>query len=165
MSGVILRDLLQPGDLGAIVEMHGVIYAREYGLDTTFEPYVAEPLCQFVRAGEGAGRIWIAERDGHRLGCIAVIRDAPDIAQLRWFLLAPEARGTGLGRRLLDTCLDYARGQGFARVYLWTFEGLDAATQLYRARGFVDTERKVHERLWGRQITELRMDADLRASN
>src|SRR6185295_5801134 len=94
-----IRHTLQPGDLGMIVHLHGVHYAREYGLDTTFEPYVAKPLADFVLSG--TGRLWIAHTSTSIVGSIAVVRSSGDDGQLRWFLLAPEARGSGSGRRML----------------------------------------------------------------
>lgn len=158
MSDAIIREGLRPGDLGMIVHLHGAIYASEYGLDVTFEPYVAEPLSTFSRAGEPAGRIFIAERDGAILGSVAMVRDGDGVGQLRWFILVPEARGLGLGKQLLQAALDFARGDGMRAVYLWTFDELDAAIALYRRHGFVETDRKSHAALWGRAITEMRME-------
>ncbi|KAB2846966.1 MAG: GNAT family N-acetyltransferase [Hyphomicrobiaceae bacterium] len=156
---IAIRTSLAPGDVGMIVHLHGVIYAREYGLDHTFEPYVARPLSDFVLAGSGAGRIWIAESGNRMLGSIAIVRSG-DEAQLRWFLLVPEARGKGLGGRLLREALGYCRAEGFASVYLWTFDELAEALALYRKHGFSVTERNTSPR-WGRERTELKMELKL----
>ncbi len=153
-----IRHTLQPGDLGMVVHLHGVHYWREYGLDTTFEPYVAKPLADFVLGG--AGRMWIAEEGERVVGSIAMVDAEPGVGQLRWFLLVPEARGTGLGKRLLDAALAYARERGFRHVYLWTFADLHGALRLYERAGFAITERKT-DFVWGAERTELRMDLEL----
>jgi GNAT superfamily N-acetyltransferase len=154
-----IRTDVRPGDLGMIVHLHGVIYAREYGLDHTFEPYVAKPLSDFVLAGPDAGRIWIAEQSGRTVGSIAIVR-AGEEAQLRWFLLDPTVRGQGLGRRLMTEAMSYCRSQLFSSVYLWTFDELAEALALYRKHGFeVREHRKAH--IWGRERTELRMELRL----
>jgi GNAT superfamily N-acetyltransferase len=157
-QAVTIRHRLEPGDLGMIVHLHGVLYAREYGLDTTFEPYVAKPLSDFVLSG--SGRLWVAEEGDRTLGSIAVVDAEAGVGQLRWFLLAPEARGKGLGRRLLETALDYCRERGFRRVFLWSFAELDAALALYEQAGFVVTENKKLP-MWGADRTEVRMDLNL----
>ena len=158
-----IRHELKPGDLGMVVHLHGLLYAREYGLDTTFEPYVAEPLAQCVRAG--SGRLWIAEDGtGHMLGSIAMVDAGQHVGQLRWFLLVPEARGIGLGRRLLETALAYAGDRGFLRIFLWSFADLVDARQLYERAGFrVSETRTCH--IWGAQRTELRMEIELAAAH
>lgn len=156
---VTIRSDLRPGDLGMIVHLHGVIYAREYGLDHTFEPYVAKPLSDFMLAGPDAGRIWIAEQGDRTVGSIAIVR-AGEQAQLRWFLLDPVARGKGLGRRLMAEAIAYCRSQRFPSVYLWTFDELAEALALYEKHGFGATERRTSF-IWGRQRTELRMDLKL----
>jgi GNAT superfamily N-acetyltransferase len=153
-----IRHTLQAGDLGMVVHLHGVHYWREYGLDVTFEPYVAKPLADFVLAGKG--RLWIAEEGERVVGSIAMVDAEPDVGQLRWFLVVPEARGTGLGKRLLDAALSYAHERGFRRLYLWTFAGLDGALRLYERAGFAITESK-SDFIWGAEHTELRMDLDM----
>jgi GNAT superfamily N-acetyltransferase len=153
-----IRHTLQPGDLGMIVHLHGVHYAREYGLDTTFEPYVAKPLADFVLAG--GGRLWVAEQDNRIVGSIAVVDAENGEGQLRWFLLAPEARGTGLGRRLLEAALAYCRERGMGSVFLWSFSELAAALRLYERAGFTITETRTTH-LWGAERTEVRMDLRL----
>ena len=155
-----VRHTLQPGDLGAIVRLHGIVYAREYGLDTTFEPYVAKPLSDFVL--DGKGRLWIAEREGTLMGSIAVVESDQE-GQLRWFLLAPEARGSGLGKRLLDLALDYCRERAFARVFLWSFSDLTAALKLYERAGFEITDTTT-EFVWGAERRQVRMDLALSSS-
>jgi GNAT superfamily N-acetyltransferase len=150
-----IRHELKPGDLGMIVHLHGVVYAREYGLDTTFEPYVAKPLADFVL--DGNGRLWIAEDGDRVLGSIALLQAGAGIGQLRWFLLVPKARGTGLGRRLLDEALAYAQARGLAHVYLWSFADLKGALRLYERAGFKTTETKTGV-IWGAERTEVRMD-------
>jgi GNAT superfamily N-acetyltransferase len=153
-----IRHVLEPGDLGMVVHLHGVIYAREYGLDTTFEPYVAKPLAEFAMGGEG--RLWIAAEGGRVVGSVAMV-DAPDGAgQLRWFLLTPEVRGLGLGRRLLEAALAYARERQFALVFLWTFADLAGALRLYERAGFRVTETKTGP-IWGAERTEVRMEMSL----
>lgn len=152
---VTIRHELKPGDLGMIVHLHGVLYAREYGLDTTFEPYVAKPLSDFVLSG--SGRLWIAEEGERTLGSIAVVDAEGGVGQLRWFLLSPDARGKGVGRRLLETALDYCRARGFRSVFLWSFSDLDAALKLYEGAGFAVTESK-RLPMWGADRTEVRME-------
>jgi GNAT superfamily N-acetyltransferase len=156
-----IRHELKPGDLGMVVHLHGVVYAREYGLDTTFEPYVARPLADFVLSG--SGRLWIAEDENRVVGSIALV-DAEDegVGQLRWFLLVPEARGTGLGRRLLDEALAHARERGLAHIYLWSFADLTGALRLYERAGFHTTQTKTSF-IWGSERTEVRMDLELTA--
>jgi len=154
-----IRHELKPGDLGMVVHLHGLLYAREYGLDTTFEPYVAEPLAQCVRAG--SGRIWIAEDEtGRMLGSIAMVDVGQHVGQLRWFLLVPEARGIGLGHRLLETALAYARDRGVLRIFLWSFAELGDARRLYERAGFRVSETRTG-RVWGAERTELRMELSL----
>ena len=136
-----IRHELRPGDLGMVIHLHGVLYAREYGLDTTFEPYVAKPLADFVLAG--AGRLWIAEEDGRVVGSIAVVDADEGVGQLRWFLLTPEARGTGLGRRMLDTALAYCRARGMHRVYGVSRNSMTPSGSM-SAQGFKSPKRTRH---------------------
>src|SRR5262245_6999107 len=89
-AGFTVRHEMRPGDTVAIVHLHGTIYAREYGFDATFEAYVAGPLAEFVRARSDRDRLWIVERDGHIVGCIAIVAVSGAEAQLRWFLVDPE---------------------------------------------------------------------------
>jgi ribosomal protein S18 acetylase RimI-like enzyme len=150
---VVLRHDLRPGDLGAIVHLHGTVYAKEYGFDPTFEAYVAGPLAEFVRAGTDRDRLWVAERGGRVVGCVAIVSAGPGTAQLRWFLVEPSARGAGLGKQLLRTALDFSRECGYGKVILWTVRALEAAAHLYRSAGFRKVEEKPGRR-WGADVVE-----------
>jgi N-acetylglutamate synthase-like GNAT family acetyltransferase len=153
-----VRTGLNPGDVGQITYLHSVVYDEEYGLDTTFEAYVAEPLAEFALSqGNPRQRIWIVEKNGVVCGCAAVVEHSREQAQFRWLLLSREARGVGLGRRLVEWALGFCRDQGFRSVFLWTFSELEAAAHLYRTHGFKLTEEKTHM-MWGREITEQRYD-------
>lgn len=126
-----------PGDLGWVVQQHAEIYAREYGFDGEFEALVAEIAAGYLRRNDAAHeRGWIAELDGERVGAVFVMRKSARVAQLRLLILAPGARGLGLGARLVDECIAFARRQGYRRMVLWTQECLTAARGLYRGRGF-----------------------------
>jgi N-acetylglutamate synthase-like GNAT family acetyltransferase len=149
-----IRTGLRAGDLGAVVAWHGVLYARELGWDCTFEAYVAAPLAELACSDSGRQQIWIAEHAGELIGSVAITEsDEPDVAQLRWFLVSPEARGKGLGSRLLSDAVNFARKAGYREVMLWTVAGLDAASRLYRAAGFRKVERLPGER-WGASVVE-----------
>jgi GNAT superfamily N-acetyltransferase len=148
-----MRTALQPGDFGAIVSMHGRLYASEYGFDTTFEAYVAEPLAAFVLRASPCERIWVEERDGRLVGCVAIVAADARTAQLRWFLVDPSARGTGLGRRLLDAAIAFSRDAGYERIVLWTVGGLEAAQHLYRQAGF-ERLAATPARRWGVDVIE-----------
>jgi GNAT superfamily N-acetyltransferase len=133
-SGVTLRTELRPGDLGSVVRLHGVVYARECGFDPTFEAYVAGPLAAFARAGSARERLWLAERAGRIVGCIAIVATTPRLAQLRWFLVDPSARGAGVGRRLLLEAVAFCKACGYRSVMLWTVSALPAAAHLYSSQ-------------------------------
>jgi GNAT superfamily N-acetyltransferase len=148
-----LRQELRPGDLGAILQLHGTLYAGEYGFDSTFEAYVAGPLAQFVLSRTDRDRLWLAERDGRVVGCIAIVGTSAEEAQLRWYLVDPSARGLGLGTRLLQEAVAFCRAQGYGSVFLWTVSALTAAARLYRAAGFVRVEEKPVRR-WGVEVVE-----------
>jgi len=157
-DGVSVRTGLMPGDVGQITCLHGVVYAEEYGLDTTFEPYVAKPLAEFALSqGNPRQRIWVVEKYGVVCGCVAIVEHSREEAQFRWLILSREARGVGLGRRLVEWALGFCRDQGYRSVFLWTFSELEAAAHLYRSHGFKLTGEKTHV-IWGREITEQRYD-------
>lgn len=166
-SSISIRNDLRPGDIGQVVHLHGVVYAEEQGWDHTFDAYVAGPLAEFVKSGSDRDRIWIVELaqgadDGgwkaNRIaGSVAIVNFSEAEAQLRWLLLAPEVRGMGLGRRLVEDALDFSRSVGYSFVFLWTVRGLDAATSLYESLGFEKTDEKTSE-IWGRIVTEVRYE-------
>lgn len=160
-----LRHDLKPGDLGAIVRAHGILYAREYGWDHTFEAYVAGGIARFAQSFDPtAERVWIAEADNDLIGCIAIVRREPTVAQLRWFLVHPAARGRGLGRSLLREAVAFARACGYRSVRLETVAGLDAAAALYREAGFV-LGRQAEVEQWGARLTEQVYELQLHSEN
>ncbi len=139
-DGAITLHDIAIGDAGWLIQRHAELYAREEGFDDTFEPLVAEILVRYLRERNPAtDRAWIAWRDGRRLGSIFCVRADDATAKLRLFLVEPEARGSGLGKRLLAACISHARARGFARLTLWTHESHRAACALYAAHGFVLT--------------------------
>lgn len=157
---VALRDL-RPGDAGWIIGQHGALYARDEGFDVTFEALVAEILAAFLRDHDPAReRGWIAEAGGRRLGSIFCVRLDDETAKLRLFLLRPEARGLGLGQRLHDACLAFARGAGYRRIVLWTHESHAAACALYRRNGWTETGRN-ETRSFGQPVVELGFERTL----
>ncbi|CAN5831959.1 GNAT family N-acetyltransferase [soil metagenome] len=144
-----LRHELQPGDIGAVVRLHGTVYAAEQGWDHTFEGYVAEGIGRFAAAFDPArDRLWIAEADGGVVGSIAIVGQADSTAQLRWFVVHPKARGQGLGRQLLAAALSFCRDRHYTSIFLWTAGDLHAAAHLYRSAGFELVEESRHES-WG----------------
>ena len=133
---VLLRDM-RPGDMGWVVQQHGELYAREYGWNSEFEGLVAGIVAGFIKDYQpGWERCWIAELDGERVGSIFVMRKSKTVAQLRLLILAPQARGLGLGARLTDECMAFARAQGYKKMLLWTNSCLTAARNIYARRGF-----------------------------
>ena len=132
-----IRRLAQPGDLGWVVMAHGELYAAEFGWDTTFEALVARIVADYTAGGDDARQAaWIAEVDGRRVGCVFCVPSDDTTAQLRILLVDPSARGTGLGGRLVDECIRFARDAGYATMRLWTNHPLEAARRVYLTRGF-----------------------------
>lgn len=159
-NAISLRTDLRPGDLGRVVALHGEVYAREYGFDYTFEAYVAGPLAEFALRAGSRERLWLAERAGRLVGCIAIVAAAPESAQLRWYLVDPCARGLGLGRTLLRAAIAFCCDSGYRSIILWTVGALQAAAHLYLAEGF----RKVEEVpgcRWGVDVIEEKYELPL----
>jgi ribosomal protein S18 acetylase RimI-like enzyme len=152
-GAVTVRTTLAPGDLGSLVRLHGLLYAREYGFDVTFEAYVAGPLAEFVRRRTDRDRLWIAQRGEGIVGSIAIAGTSEQEAQLRWFLVDPTARGLGLGTDLLRAAVAFCGGSGYGTVFLWTVSALTAAARLYRRFGFEKVEERP-ARQWGVEVVE-----------
>ena len=141
----VLRDP-QPGDIGWVVQQHGEIYAREYGWDMRFEALVADIAAQFVRKFQPEWeKCWIAELDGERVGAILLVRKSATTAKLRMLILSPKARGMGLGARLTDECIAFARAKGYKKMVLWTNSCLITARSIYAKRGFVLDKSEPYE--------------------
>ena len=142
---VVLRDP-RPGDLGWVVMQHGEIYAREYRFTDEFESLVAGIAARYIKNFDPAWeKGWIAEIDGERVGSVFVVRRSATVAQLRLLILTPGARGHGLGARLTDECIAFARAKGYRKLMLWTQSNLDAARAIYKARGFVLKKSEPHD--------------------
>ncbi|WP_372659195.1 GNAT family N-acetyltransferase [Hydrogenophaga sp.] len=141
---VVLRDV-RAGDMGWVVQQHGELYAREYGWNSEFEALVAEIVAEMIRQHDPQWeRGWIAELDGERVGSVFVVRKSETEAQLRLLILSPAARGLGLGARLTDECLAFARAKGYRKMLLWTHSTLAAARAIYARRGFVLVHSEPH---------------------
>jgi GNAT superfamily N-acetyltransferase len=142
-----IRPLGRPGDLGWVVQAHGEVYAAEFGWNADFEALVARIVADYAAAHDPRREAaWIAELDGRRVGCIFCVADPdePATAKLRILLVHPEGRGHGLGGRLVDACLEFARDAGYARIRLWTNHPLEAARRIYVARGFTLVGEEPH---------------------
>jgi DNA-binding MarR family transcriptional regulator/GNAT superfamily N-acetyltransferase len=146
---VAIRDL-EPGDLGWLVERHGVLYTREYGWDGSFERMVAGIASKFDPERD---RAWIAEVDAQRAGAVLCVHDTPENAKLRTLIVEPSARGLGLGTRLVDEVITHARQRRYRTLTLWTNDVLHAARRIYERAGFTLQHESPYE-AFGRQLTE-----------
>jgi GNAT superfamily N-acetyltransferase len=159
--GLVLRAP-QPGDLGWVVERHGARYAQEHGWDTTFEGLVAQIVGEFAQRADGrceAG--WVAELDGQRVGCVfCMAADAANTAQLRLLLVEPSARGAGVGTRLVEECLRFAKRTGYQRITLWTVDVLTAARRIYERAGF-ELDREETHCAFGHDVVDQYWSRDL----
>jgi GNAT superfamily N-acetyltransferase len=146
-----------------ITVAHAVYYSEYWGFDVSFETQVGRELSEFMASfQEGRDGFWAATEGGRFAGSVAI--DGREVGKegvrLRWFIVAPDHQGTGLGKSLLRQAVDFCRQQGFRRVHLWTFEGLDAARVLYEREGFRLCEEHVVDQ-WGQNITEQRFQLNL----
>jgi GNAT superfamily N-acetyltransferase len=136
-KGDIILRAHRPGDMGWVVQAHGELYAHEYGWDERFEGLVAGIVAKFIADFDPRReRCWIAQMDGERVGSVFVVQAGKTVAKLRLLIVEPRARGRGLGKRLVQQCIAFAREKGYRRLVLWTQSNLAAARAIYRDCGF-----------------------------
>jgi len=139
--------------MGRVVQLHGELYAKEFGYDTTFEALVAEIVAGFVRGFDPRReRCWIAEMGGEVVGSVFLVREGKSTAKLRLLIIDPRARGRGLGKRLTRACIRFARDRGYRRIVLWTQSHLTAARAIYESEKFKLKEREKHSS-FGKRLT------------
>lgn len=142
----VVRPLDRPGDLGWVVMAHGEVYHQQFGWNTDFEALVAKIVADYAAHHDPHREAaWIAEVDGQRAGCIFVVAgEEPSIAKLRILLVTPAARGLGMGARLVEECVSFARDAGYSEITLWTNDVLISARKIYQAFGFTLTQQERH---------------------
>jgi DNA-binding MarR family transcriptional regulator/GNAT superfamily N-acetyltransferase len=141
------------GDMGWIVSRHGALYGEEYGWDERLEAMCAEIVAAFVRNFDAKReRCWIAERDGENVGSVLLVKDTEEIARLRLLLVEPKARGLGIGARLVEECVRFAREARYKQMTLWTHSVLTAARHIYEQAGFKLIDSKTHDE-FGKELT------------
>lgn len=164
MTSIAIEVGYLPGAIGAVAALHGRHYSASHGFDQVFEAKVARELGEFVcRYDPSRDRLWLARQRDAVVGSIAIDGSGQSgaVAHLRWFILSPEARGQGLGKRLMTDAMAFCRAAGFRSAYLWTLADLDAAIHLYEAEGFRAVERLLGTQ-WGKPVEEVRMECRLR---
>jgi GNAT superfamily N-acetyltransferase len=151
----------RPGDMGWIVSRHGMVYGEEYGWDERIEALTAEIVAAFVRNFDPKReRCWIAERDGETVGSVLLVKDSDEVARLRLLLVETRARGLGIGARLVDECVRFAREARYRKITLWTHSVLTAARHTYERAGFKLVASWTHDE-FGKELTGENWDLEL----
>jgi N-acetylglutamate synthase-like GNAT family acetyltransferase len=158
INDIPVRNNLQPGDLGYIIYLHGKLYKQEYNYAIEFEMYVAEGLQEFFKNYDlKKDRIWICEHEKKIIGSLLLIHREKTSAQLRYFLIAPEYRGLGLGKKLMQMFMNFFHECDYKSCYLWTTDELISAASLYKRFGFILSEEKISD-AFGKKVKEQRYD-------
>jgi len=142
--------------MGWIVQQHGRLYAREWGYDASFEALVARIAADFIDHHDPeTERGWIAEMNGENVGSVLLVRKSKTVAKLRLLIVDPKARGLGIGHRLVDECIRFARHAGYRKITLWTHSQLLAARKIYQDAGFVCVDKKPVRSFGKRLVDEI----------
>ncbi len=151
----------RPGDFGWIVKRNAELYAQDYGWVAPFEGVCAQIVADFVnKFDESRERCWIAELDGENVGAVMLANDGDGVARVRLLLVEPKARGLGIGARLIDELIRFARGAGYRKITLWTHSVLTAARHIYQKAGFKLMRCEEHQS-WGRPVVSEHWDLEL----
>jgi DNA-binding MarR family transcriptional regulator/N-acetylglutamate synthase-like GNAT family acetyltransferase len=151
----------RPGDFGWMVARHAELYAQEYGWTAPFEGLCAQIVAEFANKNDPAReRCWIAELNGENVGSVMLVKDSDDVARIRLLLVDPKARGLGLGAKLIDECISFARECGYKHMTLWTHSILTAARHIYKKAGFTLTGTEEHTS-WGKPVVSEYWDMTL----
>jgi GNAT superfamily N-acetyltransferase len=153
LKDIAIRTELQPGDIGYITYLHGALYSKEYNYGLSFEIYVAKGLHEFYEQYNPAtNRVWVCEHESKMIGFM-LLMNRGNAAQLRYFLILPEYRGIGLGKKLMDLYMDFLRHCRYQSSYLWTTHELYTAAHLYKKYGFQLTE-EMESSTFGKPLRE-----------
>jgi GNAT superfamily N-acetyltransferase len=159
--GISISHTFEPGDLGRLIEIHGIQNFEDYGFSPVHEAYCAQIAADFIlNSNPGRSKAWLAKKDGVVVGSVLICELPDDLAQLRLLFADKSVRGSGLGRWLVEDSVRYCHEAGFKKVILWTVDGLKRAIAIYESLGFTLTDEKT-QLLWGRESRELRFDLDL----